>query len=343
MTADPADPPAACAACSAESAGDGLASPADCRSLRERLARSEARLEALMRLSSDWFWELDTSLRFVRCAGGGPGADDLGRLLLGRAPWELPATTPVSGEWDDLHSLLEATRPFADFVCVTRALGGNVERRIAFSGEPLPASDGRRAGWHGLVRDVSQAHRAQERLRQLAHRDRLTGLLNRGATETALQQLLEDAATGGFRVHVLYLDLDGFKAVNDRLGHAAGDRVLQESANRLRSVLRDEDLLGRFGGDEFVVVLSGRHAAGGDLAARVCTRMREAMLPPIVVDGVACQLGASIGAATYPEDAAELGALLQLADAAMYEAKRARRAGAPPAADPAANLKAAPA
>ncbi len=329
----PRSAPAAlvCSSVPAAPGGDGAPSSSACAELRERLERSEARLEALMRLSSDWFWELDLSLRFVRCTGGGPSADDLGRLLLGRAPWELPATTPLSGEWDDLHSLLESHRPFADFVCVTRALGGNVERRIAFSGEPMPAPDGRRIGWHGLARDVSQAHRAQERLRQLAHRDRLTGLLNRGATETALQQLLEDAAHGGFRVHVMFVDLDGFKAVNDRLGHAAGDRVLQESANRLRSVLRDEDLLGRFGGDEFVVVLSGRHAAGGDLAARVCSRLRDAMVPPIAVDGVSCQLGASIGTATYPDDAVELAALLQVADAAMYEAKRARRPARSPA------------
>lgn len=295
---------------------------AACEALGRQLARAEARLDALVRLSSDWFWELDGTLRFVHCSGGPPG-DDLGRLLVGRAPWELPATTPLSGEWDDLHCLLEAARPFSDFVCVTRALGGGAERRIAFSGEPAGAG-----GWHGLARDVSQAHRAQERLRQLAHRDRLTGLLNRAATESALAQLLEEAGHDGFRVHVMFVDLDGFKAVNDRLGHAAGDRVLQEAANRLRSVLRDDDLLGRFGGDEFVVVVSGRHAAGGDLAARVGKRLRDAMVPPVVVDGTSCQLGASLGIATFPDDAASLGALLAIADAAMYESKRARRGAA---------------
>jgi diguanylate cyclase (GGDEF)-like protein len=300
--------------------------------LQARLARSEARLDALMRLSSDWFWELDTHLRFSRCSGGGAdvSADDLGRLLTGRAPWELPATTPLSGEWDDLHSLPEAGQPFAGFVCVTRALGAAGDRRfIAFSGEPLDAPSGGRAGWHGVARDVSQAHRAQERLRQLAHRDRLTGLPNRAATESALQQLLEDAAHDGFRVHVMFVDLDGFKAVNDHLGHAAGDRVLQEAANRLRSVLRDQDVLGRFGGDEFVVVLSEQRAAGGDLASRTGARLREAMAPPIVVEGRECHLGVSVGSSVSPDDAADPASLLQRADAAMYEAKRARRATGP--------------
>ncbi|HMS79828.1 MAG TPA: GGDEF domain-containing protein, partial [Burkholderiaceae bacterium] len=218
---------------------------AELDAMRARADRGEARLEAMVRLSSDWFWELDASLRFVRCIGGGPQGEDLSRLLVGRAPWELPATVPMSGEWDDLHSLLEAGQPFADFVCVTRALGGVGERHIAFSGEPVegaPPADGtkgaraKRRAWHGIARDVSQAHRVQERLRHLAHRDRLTGLLNRAATESALQQMLEDADHDGFRVHVMFVDLDGFKAVNDRHGHAAGDRVLQESANRLRAV-----------------------------------------------------------------------------------------------------------
>jgi diguanylate cyclase (GGDEF)-like protein len=309
--------------------GNEASLEAELAALRARLARSEARLEAMVRLSSDWFWELDASLRFVRCTGGGPQGDDLSRLLVGRAPWELPATVPMSGEWDDLHSLLEAGQPFADFVCVTRALGGVGERHVAFSGEPLEAEPGAKRTWHGIARDVSQAHRVQERLRHLAHRDRLTGLPNRAATESALHQMLEDAAHDGFRVHVMFVDLDGFKAVNDRHGHAAGDRVLQESANRLRAVLRDEDVLGRFGGDEFVVVLSEQRSAGGDLAARVLLRLRDAMVPPIPVDGEPCQLGASIGVATFPDDARDLQVLLQRADAAMYDAKRARRATPP--------------
>lgn len=300
---------------------------AEIAALTRHLARSEARLDALVRLSSDWFWELDASLRFSHCRGGGEGAgEDLARLLVGRAPWELPATTPLSGEWDDLHRLLEANQAFTDFVCVTHALGsGNDPRYIAFSGEPLPETDGPRVGWHGVARDVSQAHRAQERLRQLAHRDRLTGLLNRAATESALQQMLDDAAHDGFRVHVVFVDLDGFKAVNDRLGHAAGDRVLQEAANRMRAVLRDQDVLGRFGGDEFVIVMAEQRTTGGDLSARVSSRLREAMVQPISVGSESCQLGASLGISIFPDDARDLTSLLQRADAAMYEAKRARR------------------
>jgi diguanylate cyclase (GGDEF)-like protein len=303
---------------------------AELASLTRRLCLSEARLDALVRLSSDWFWELDPSLRFVHCRGGGEGAgEDLARLLVGRSPWELPATTPLSGEWDDLHSLLEAGQAFTEFVCVTHALGsGSDPRYIAFSGEPLPERDGPPGGWHGVARDVSQTHRAQERLRQLAHRDRLTGLLNRAATESALQQMLDDAGHDGFRVHVVFVDLDGFKAVNDRLGHAAGDRVLQEAANRMRAVLRDQDVLGRFGGDEFVIVMAERRATGGDLSARLSSRLREAIAHPISVGGESCQLGASLGTSTFPDDAHDLPSLLSRADAAMYDAKRARRAAA---------------
>jgi diguanylate cyclase (GGDEF)-like protein len=294
---------------------------------RSQLARRQLRLGTIAQPSSDWFRELDSTLRFVHCTGGRDGSDALAGLLLGRAPWELPATVPLSGERNDLHTQLESGRPFTDFVCVTRALGKGGDRFIPFAGEPVAGPQDRRAGWHGLAHDVTRTHRVHERLRQLAHRDRLTGLPNRAATESALQQLIDDSSTDGFRLQVLFVDLDGFKAVNDRLGHAAGDRVLQEAAHRLRSVLRDEDLLGRFGGDEFVVALAVRPAAG-DLSSRTAARLREVMTLPFTVDGTVCRLGASIGVAVHPDHGHDLPTLLSHADAAMYEAKRARRSRA---------------
>jgi len=116
---------------------------------------------------------------------------------------------------------------------VTRALGPGGDRRfIAFSGEPLDARGGPHTGWQGVARDVSPAHRAREPLRQLAHRDRPSGLLNRAATESALQLLLDDAAHDGFRVRVMIVDLDGFKAVKDRLGHAAGGDLASRTSAR---------------------------------------------------------------------------------------------------------------
>jgi GGDEF domain-containing protein/type II secretory ATPase GspE/PulE/Tfp pilus assembly ATPase PilB-like protein len=206
----------------------------------------------------------------------------------------------MSGGWDALHSLLEAGRPFADAVCVTRVLGGVGERHVAFSGDPLAAGPGAQRVWHGIARDVSEADRGQERLRHLAHRDRQTSLPIRAATESAPHQMLEDAAQDGLGVHVMFVDLDGFKAVNDRHGHTAGDRVLQQSANRLRAVLRDEDVLGRFGGDESVVVLFEQRSAGDDLAARVLLRLRDPIVPPIPVDGAPRQLVPASGSRPFP-------------------------------------------
>jgi GGDEF domain-containing protein len=190
---------------------------------------------------------------------------------------------------------------------VTRALGPGGDRRfIAFSGEPLDARGGPHTGWQGVARDVSPAHRAREPLRQLAHRDRPSGLLNRAATESALQLLLDDAAHDGFRVRVMIVDLDGFKAVKDRLGHAAGGDLASRTSARphVRTSARPR----------------------GCAAAR----LREATAPPIVVEGRTRRLGATIGSRLYPDDALDPASLLRRADAAMYEARRRRRAARRP-------------
>ena len=120
------------------------------------------------------------------------------------------------------------------------------------------------------------------------------------------------------------LDLDGFKAINDTHGHAAGDEALREVARRLRRCVRERDLVARLGGDEFVVVLTD---LGGALAARCSDsieRIREALAEPIAFDGTQLGLGAAIGVATFPADGGDAADLLAHADRGMYVAKGAR-------------------
>jgi diguanylate cyclase (GGDEF)-like protein len=164
--------------------------------------------------------------------------------------------------------------------------------------------------------------RQQSTLRRAARLDHLTGLVNRKALEEALDEALAGAKSGGDSVAVLMLDLDGFKHVNDTLGHDKGDLVLQEIARRLHANVFEYDTAARLGGDEFAVVLRHLHDADGVTA--VAHRLHEALTRPIDIDGVPRFIGASIGAALHPEHGQSTAELLRGADTAMYRAKRDR-------------------
>jgi diguanylate cyclase (GGDEF)-like protein len=168
---------------------------------------------------------------------------------------------------------------------------------------------------------VHEQGRTQDRLTYLADHDSLTGLVNR----RVLGERLTRDFRAGTDLVLLYLDLDGFKAVNDRHGHAAGDQVLIEVARRIRAEVRDGDLVARLGGDEFAVLCPGLDpAAARELVKRLCRVVSE----PIPGDGPVLQVGASIGVATAA-GCAHGDDLLSRADAAMFEIKRERRAADP--------------
>jgi diguanylate cyclase (GGDEF)-like protein len=163
-----------------------------------------------------------------------------------------------------------------------------------------------------------------ERL-QLSHRqavtDELTGLGNRRQLMDRLSASLERADEGGTAVALLLVDLDGFKELNDTLGHHAGDEVLRQIGPRLQHLLREEDTLARLGGDEFAVVLDPGDEAGASVAG---LRLRAALEQSFEVGGMHVHIDASVGIALFPEHARDPLGLLQRADVAMYEAKRAR-------------------
>jgi len=166
-----------------------------------------------------------------------------------------------------------------------------------------------------------QRKEAEEHIRHLAYYDALTGLANRSLFQQHLDGALVRAQRHGRQFGILYVDLDGFKNVNDSLGHAAGDRLLREIARRLQSGVRASDTLTRQGGDEFIVLLEELGATEG--AATVARHLLEAIAQPVLIDGHECRVTASIGISTYPADGADAQTLLQRADAAMYRAKEA--------------------
>lgn len=172
-----------------------------------------------------------------------------------------------------------------------------------------------------LLRDITELKRAEEDIRRKAYHDALTGLPNRLLLADRLEMAIMAAQRSGEQVGVLFCDFDGFKNINDRYGHTAGDRFLQELAARLRGTVRDGDTISRLGGDEFIILLPALKSI--DHAEQVAQRVLAVTRQPYVLDGQNVRTSCSIGMAFYPKDADDTDALFKAADSAMYRAKRA--------------------
>jgi len=254
--------------------------------------------------------------------------------LFGVSPGAVSPGLPVAALLSQLRRTAPALR--ADLLAALRELralnragqpaGGLREtadgRSFAFDFRPLPDE-----GWLLALEDVTERRRAEARTVHLAQHDPLTGLPNRALFDARLEAAAAQAAAGE-AVALLCLDLDGFKAVNDRLGHAAGDALLRAVAGRLLAQAREGDTVARLGGDEFAIIQTGpaRAAEAEALAARLI----EVLAAPFELHGERARIGASIGIALLPQDGATPADALRHADLALYRAKaegrnRARR------------------
>ena len=181
---------------------------------------------------------------------------------------------------------------------------------------------GGRRRFTGIFRNITERKQAEEHIRHLAHYDSLTSLPNRALFYDRLNQALNLAKRDHHELALLFLDLDRFKAVNDALGHNAGDELLQAAAERIRGVVRESDSIARLGGDEFTVILP--KIASRQDAAMVANKIIDALSAPFRLGNrQEARTGTSIGIAIYPADAEEVDALVKTADTAMYDAKRA--------------------
>lgn len=172
-----------------------------------------------------------------------------------------------------------------------------------------------------LFRDITREREANERIEILAHYDPLTGLPNRTLLREQTAEAIEEARDRGSALAMLFIDLDGFKTINDSFGHATGDTLLKAAAARLHQNLRNNDLFGRFSGDEFIVVL--RDLAAADDAGHVARKLIASLGHPLHRDRGALRVGASIGIALLDSGRDDFDALLRAADAAMHAAKDA--------------------
>jgi len=172
-----------------------------------------------------------------------------------------------------------------------------------------------------MLRDISEQKLAQQQIEQLAHFDALTHLPNRTLFYDRLGQAIMMSKRNQRSIVLMYIDLDGFKQINDRMGHHTGDLLLMEVAKRLRLSVRESDTLARLGGDEFTVILNDTHERQD--IEMLAKKIIESIDEPFDLEGHAVKIGASIGIARYPEDASTAGTLLIVADKAMYAAKAA--------------------
>jgi len=210
------------------------------------------------------------------------------------------------------------------------------EKWILEQAFPIDDEDGNPWLIQGVMFDITARKEAEERISFLAYHDKLTGLPNRHLFEEMLDKAVARARRNDTGIGVVYLDLDDFKLVNDSLGHHAGDLLLAQLADRLRTCTRDTDMVARQGGDEFLVLLGDLERASGRLgeidpavvvAESVATRIREAMQDPFDLAGTAFYATGSIGISLFPHDATDAASLLKNADHAMYQSKRLEPGG----------------
>ena len=205
-------------------------------------------------------------------------------------------------------------------------LGGDTKDSvwIVMRGKALRDATGKVVRMSGSISDVSDRKQQETEMKRLEYRamhDVLTGLPNRVYFIDQAQQALKAAELGQTCVALIFMDLDGFKEINDTLGHQTGDLVLQQTAQRLRQVLRVSDTIARFGGDEFAVLLPGSNRVN---ACAIAQKILNAFGMPFVLGTRNLNLGISLGISLYPDHGKEITTLVECADTAMYSAKRTK-------------------
>ncbi|MFS8038708.1 putative bifunctional diguanylate cyclase/phosphodiesterase [Xanthobacter sp. AM11] len=230
------------------------------------------------------------------------------------------ATSPL---WEDLLWLPLPSAVKGCWSVPIKLKSGTVAGTFAFyfneRGGPSPWLEGIVAACSDLCALALERHEAKSRIARLASIDTLTGLPNRSQLIEALSEAIAEACRLDQPLAVLFLDLDHFKDVNDTLGHSTGDQILVEMARRLKVQLRAGDIVGRTGGDEFVVLI---HDCAADEAARICRRLLEYLAAPIAAQELHLTMSVSIGVALCSEHGTDAESLLKHADTAMHEAKR---------------------
>jgi diguanylate cyclase (GGDEF)-like protein/PAS domain S-box-containing protein len=239
--------------------------------------------------------------------------------VVGRQPSFLRATTPHGEETSEMERALSGPGTWQGELVNRRKAGSSFPSWLSVS--VVRDDAGQVSGYVSIFSDITERRAHEDRVRWLAHHDFVTGLANRNLLIDRAELALRRAARDGRQVALLAIDLDRFKAVNDQMGHAAGDRLLRLVAERLEGVVRQTDTVARVGGDEFVVMLPD--VTCPEYVERVAEKILAALQQPFDFEEGRAVIGACVGGSIGPRDGASLEELLRVADAEMYRAKRA--------------------
>jgi len=284
------------------------------------LSQSEERYRLIVELSPDAILIVsEGKIAFANGAARYLFLENDSQILNGLNLLEITAANYRSQVTELIATLIEGAEPSHSEEIALRLDGSPFEVSVK---RAFVTYEGRSA-IQMVVRDVSERKKLEKQLAYQATHDSLTGTSNRASLFAFLSKSLIEADLHKLPVWVAFLDLDRFKQINDRFGHPVGDQLLITVTKRLTHVLRHTDMLGRFGGDEFVIVMKGSptETMSSDLIDRLMSSIRE----PIKIDGNHLRVGCSIGVATYPDDGKTADELLASADAAMYRAKQSGR------------------
>lgn len=299
------------------------------RAMRDEISALEARYRGIFDSTSAGIFILSAEGKLLQ-------ANPAMSRLLGMSADTLDAAhitdfaATVFFEPERLAQLVEraqaSAQPEAQDLELVRSDGSTLWAHCMVSAIVDPASGRHRV--EGVLYDITQRKRQEHDAHHRAEHDALTGLKSRAFIESSLGQHVHTARLNEGSVTLMFIDLDGFKSVNDRWGHAAGDAVLVEAAHRLRALFqRSCELVGRLGGDELVVMIAGfeaTHPSIGELAARLIDSFKVAFELP---NGEFARVGASVGVASYPLHATNSKTLIHAADAAMYAVKQSGKGG----------------
>jgi diguanylate cyclase (GGDEF)-like protein/PAS domain S-box-containing protein len=287
--------------------------------MEEALRQSEEKYRTILESIQEGYFEVDLDGNFTFCNYSmsrltGHSKEEL--LGMNHRHFTNEETSKeVFQAFIDVYNTEEPSKGFDWQIIKKNGVEGYIEASVTLQKD----SSGKPTGFKGMIRDITERKRTEQQINYMATHDALTGLPNRLMFSQLINHAIRSAQRHGKQLAVLFIDLDRFKAINDSLGHEAGDRLLKEMARRFKRSLRAVDVVGRLGGDEFIILTEEVDELSQ--IANVAHKILTTTIQPMSLQGEECRVTASIGISIYPGDGTDEQTLIKNADIAMYFAK----------------------